>query len=1144
MHSQTAWAAVCVALLLGGSGESRAVEDRPAQQTLLEGRVTVADGPEFGGRRPVVWVTVWPAPTVSWFDSVLDSELPPQPLARATVDPTTDSYSLELPAGRRYRLVAQGRGLAPREIVWVADRTPARMPEVRLGAGSTCRLRIATQSTAVASAVAHGSLRVAVWSSEDGDEGGWRPATQLLDVNRGNNRRVRMEPFEHAYAVGTESDVVRDPARVVLDGACRLVQGSLPAVDSVVRVGASAGVDEANIRVRVEDAKARASSGALVWLTRLAKTPTSSWTVSRPSAYSGVEDLDRHLVPEVTRVGEGGVVFLNPGEADEESSPIPGSEWVLHAWAPGHLPARLVLTGAPAVHVRLVRASELAGRVMFGSQPVEGATVTVADPPRESVAGALPASATLTDRSGFYRLGALRANRHLRVEAVKEGLGSDTAGVMTVSFESGPGRRDFLLAPTLTIRGRVVTPGGEAIAGAELAVPTSSVHNGPPSRWPATGSGWRPRGGIVRSDANGNFVLELPPVWARRDQSLVVAASGWAVRTLRVPAPERADQVVDLEDVVMAPAARIEGLVVDASGRPIRGASVGYARAGVEAPMLRSAAMVNAAEANVVDGRFVVDGLLVEDAVNLRASAAGFLPRLVFSVRPGEPWVEIELSRSSGIVISIEDELGRTAQCTVVVLKPSGARGGRGTVKHPCIQGGEQRVEGLNAGPYVLTVASHEHELYREQVIVPPAGQEGLIRVRLHALQAEVVGSVLSDAGPVAGARVAIGGGAIISDAAGRFEVTVRTGRQVVEIEHPWTGAATRHPREFVRGLNEVDFDVSERWLTGWVRDSEGMPVSGAFLALRSQELFGTFDATTAEDGSFEVSAVPGRYSVTIVARAGELEEQVDLLERSTTGRIFRFDRTGRLEFVVAGLRADEEAKVSYSRSPLEPGGGGLRYTARDSNVAVDGLPFGRWFVSATTVRTGRRGYATVELTPQRSEALVEIALGEHKVNGVVRLDGREAPGVAVFLVAADESGGVRSMSSGAGGYFEFSGVESGSHYLSTDTVVMEVRVPSNGPTVLEVESGTATIDVRDADTELAIPDLTLEIWPARVGWDTARRLGALRRYVSSTEPVSTGSIPIGAYRVRVSGAGIAPAESLMQVSDPGRPTAIEVRRE
>ena len=1065
--------------------------------------------------RSGISVSAWPAPTSSWFAVALDPlGSVAQPLARAEVDTETGRYRLKLPVGRRYRLVASGPGLAPREVVLFANQPRTLVPRASIRPGRECRIE------AVAS-----SLPVAVWSPAESDDDLWRAATQLLVLDdEPSTAWVGHE--QHYLAVSPELEV--GPPEGGDD--CGLTVRHLPIAKPPFRFAPPEAQTNARgtVRVSVRSSSNKNPPSALVWIApRAATWKTARTPLRKMSTLFAAANPLRPLVPDVALVDKQGTVRLLP----ESDKGLQDDRWSVHAWAPGHLLARQPSLDATLVELNLEPAATLVGRVLVAGDPVEGAAVTVSNRAPWLVAGALPGHGAWTDSDGSYRLVNLKPD-HLRVEAAKAGVGRDAAGVFL--SPSGTARRDFWLASSVTVRGRAIAFSGEAIAGAEVALPHSRLHIGRPSQWSVVASGRQTMGTIAYSDGDGRFALELLPAWADTRQSLVVAARGRLPRTLRLNSATRTDRGIELGDVVLELAEAIEGVVIDANGQPVTDASVFYSRAGVEVPpSLGGPSMVNAAKAEVVRGRFVIDGLRPDDAVNVLASAPGFKSQMAYGLRPHRP-AELQLMAASSLILAVQDESGEVARCSVVVLTPMGARGGGGSVRQPCVDGRDQRIEGLDSGQHTLTVGSFDYELYRDVVEVPPASEEARVVVSLESLQAHVVGWLLSESRALAGAGVKIGGKMFVSDEQGRFEAVARSGGHVVEIEHPVTGDITSHRTEFVRGANEVTFDLSERRLDGWVLDADGTPVPGASVALYGVELIGTFETTTRTDGSFLVSAPHGRYRIQVAGPAGELSEHVDLRSGSVSGRVLRCEQTGRVEVIVHGLAAGEEARISYSRSPLEVGRRAMLYSAQELVAPSLEVPLGYWYVSAATTSTERRGHSIVELTVAAPEAVAEIVLGEHKADGIVLVDGLPTPGVPVFLVGYDASS-VRSVATGAGGHFEFGGVESGKYFLSTGTSVSEIRVPSYQPTVVDLKTGSAEIEVLN-EAGVAVPGTNVEIWPARVEWSIANQLSAVRRYVSSSEPVWTGPIPAGSYRLRVSGAGIQETEMIVRVGHPPRP--------
>ena len=1068
-----------------------------------------------------IFVSAWPAPTSSWFATALDPLGPvAQPIARAEVDAETGRYRLKLPAGRRYRLVARGPGLAPREVILFANQPRTLVPEASIRPGRECRIG------AVAS-----SLPAAVWSPAESDDDPWRAATQLL-VLAGEHSTAWVGHERHYLAVSPDVQVAPPE-----DGDdCRLTVRHLPIAEPPFRFAPAEAQTNTRrtVRVSVRSSSNGTPPSTLVWIApRAATWKTAETPLQKMSTLFASANPLHPLVPDVALVDERGTVLLLP-ESDKE---LQDDHWSVHAWAPGHLLTRQPSLGATAVELNLQPAATLVGRVLVAGEPVEGAAVTVSNPDPWLVAGALPGHGSWTDSDGSYRLENLKPD-HLRVEAAKPGVGRDAAGIFL--SPSGTARRDFWLASDVTVLGRAVTSNGEAIAGAEVAVPHSALHIGRPSQWTVLSSGRETMGTIVYSNDDGKFILELLPAWADTRRSLVVAAPGRLPRTVRLDSATRTDRGMELGDVVLELAEAIEGVVIDANGQPIADASVFYSRAGIEVPpSLGGPSMVNAAKADVVRGRFVIDGLRPDDTVNVLASAPGFKSQMAYGLRPRRP-AEVQLMAASSLTLDVQDESGEVARCSVVVLTPMGASRGSGAVRQPCVDGRDQRIEGLDSGQHTLIVGSFDYELYRDVVDVPPAREEARVVVSLESLQAHVVGWLLSDSGALAGAGVKVGGKIFVSDEQGRFEAVARSGGHVVEIEHPATGHITSHRTEFVRGANEVTFDLSERRLDGWVLDADGTPVSGASVALHGVELIGTFETTTSTDGSFLVSAPHGRYRIEVAGPAGELDEHVDLRSGSVSGRVLRCEQTGRIGVIVHGLAAGEEARISYSRSPLEVGRRAMLYSAEERTAPSIEVPLGYWYVSAATTSTERRGHSIVEVTATAPEAVAEIVLGEHKADGIVLVDGLPTPGVPVFLVGYNASS-VRSVATGAGGHFEFAGVESGKYFLSTGTSVSEIRIPSYQPTVVDLKTGSAEIEVLN-EAGVTVPGANVEIWPARVEWSIANQLSAVRRYLSSSEPVWTGPIPVGSYRLRVFGAGIKETEMIVRVGYPPRPIQALVR--
>lgn len=1108
--------------------------------TLLSGRVVV-DGSsnEAAARRSQVTVTAWPAPTMSWFESALDLASAPGPLQQVVANQATGEFQMSLPAGHRYRLTVEGPGLVPLEMIVLAEARRTVLPEASLTPGRECRFRLVARVDSGPDSRARESegrsfaaLNAVVWVPVPADRFGWRPATQNLPVHRAEVLAVRVTKETDSFvSVPGAASVEVLPAGASASPQCPMALDGLPVRNPPYRiVQKSANSVLAPYIVEVRDTVGNPLSDVRVWLA------TRPQTEGNQTQKADAMPLLPLVPADFVDAGLNGTVELVVARTDDSEHSVRTEEWAVYAWAPGYVPAGRSLGENRVIKVQLEPATEMVGFVLSDGQTVEGATVNATVVAPFMVAGAAVVRSTSTDHGGAYRVGNVRPGERLLLTAMKAELGTDTASIVAEPFEAGPTRRDLFLSSDFTVRGVVRTASGEALAGAEVAIPNSSVHVGAPSSWPTSGSdGRRARSDIVRTDQEGRFFLRLSRAWTGKRQSLVVAAPGQAVRSIRLPPLLKGKAVVDLGEIVLEPGERIEGTVHDQQGTPVLGALVVWSPSGREAsPGLAAYSTLAGAEAQVDGAQFLIDGLRHGETVDLHVSAPSFLPARIPGVRPDTGPIDVVLARGHDLLVRVEDESGNDLQCTVVDLRQSGERGSSGGVRHRCTPGPEQTVAGLAPGTYRVTVGAAGYELAREVVSVNQQAGANEVLVRLESLQAELVGWVSADGGPLSGAGVRVGREHLMTDRLGRFELRARSGRQVIEVEHPATMAVTKRRMNLVRGANEVSFDLSERQFAGQVVDAMGEPVVGVSVSLNSEEILGGFDTTSGGGGFFKLSVQPALYTARFAGRAGELEESVNLRVASLTDRVWRLGGNGRLQIVLHGLAADEDARIQLSRSPLGWGLGGISRRLDGSSDAVFELPLGEWFVKAEALTTGRLGFATVDLGEGTLEAVAEVTFGERQVNGVVRLDGIEAPGVPVFLVAA-EGGGLRNLTTGSGGNFSFGGVEPGTWYVSTDTVVREIRVPTGGPVVVDIETGTAMIDVRSATSGGSTEGALLELWPVRVPLNVANRLGAVRRYYSSTEPVVTGRIPVGPYRLRVSGAGGAPTEVLIQVEKPGR---------
>jgi protocatechuate 3,4-dioxygenase beta subunit len=133
--------------------------------------------------------------------------------------------------------------------------------------------------------------------------------------------------------------------------------------------------------------------------------------------------------------------------------------------------------------------------------------------------------------------------------------------------ESTPEKNlDIKLLPTGSITGRIVDAKGRPIKNAYVA----GISLGLPNNW-----------SIVKSDNNGVFVM--PGLSAPDNKYYVrIAAKGFSMKTVRTPFTVLPEKTTKIADIVLDPAARITGKVVNSKGKPVANITVSSGAPGAD----------------------------------------------------------------------------------------------------------------------------------------------------------------------------------------------------------------------------------------------------------------------------------------------------------------------------------------------------------------------------------------------------------------------------------------------------------------------------------------------------------------------------------------------------------------------------------
>jgi hypothetical protein len=648
--------------------------------------------------------------------------------------------------------------------------------------------------------------------------------------------------------------------------------------------------------------------------------------------------------------------------ADKEGRytvPVPGFGALrARAAAAGHRPE----SGDTLLALAPVETRRASGRVVdVQGRPVSGAEVllTPSSASPESLAGietlrraALKAATDAQGRFQIDRLGQGPFDLQARAR------GFLPTRVRQVAIPPGRGNADLgviALQTGTAFEGRVVDPGGNAVAGASVqAAPSSGVS---PGDLPADGQA---SGREAVTDGDGAFSLT-----GFRDGDVVtlrVARKGYAARTIsRIQTPLPEPLTVEL-----TPSARIAGTVLDESGDPVAGARV---------VLTGEARFVAAAEVDS-EGRFEMADL-APGRFRLSAVASGYLP----AAHGG-----IEIKEGSGIE-GIDLVLRRGAVVEGRVLAPDGSpvAGARVAVLDQPAEtdlglAGRPETFADDEGRYQLGgIAEGDRTVAAEHAGFRPARrqvkvQEGTTPLDLQLGRGfEVSGRVTSPEGPARGAFLRLLGVESASpvtsgpDGSFRFEA-VAEGRYRVEAETPGYASAAEEVR--VAGASVTGLEI---------RLERGGAIVGRILGLPFQDLAQVQVVATAPDRPGQKGQVDygGRYRVEglgpgewkVIAALPAQSRQAGGVAALSEGRSeARLDLEFSAGFILSGRVERGGSPIGGALVLVESGdgSGGNTVTGPDGRFRVEGLRPGTYALTALEPRSNLRSDQKLEIEGDR----------------------------------------------------------------------------------------------------------------------------------------------------------------------------------
>jgi PGF-CTERM protein len=376
----------------------------------------------------------------------------------------------------------------------------------------------------------------------------------------------------------------------------------------------------------------------------------------------------------------------------------------------------------------------------------------------------------------------------------------------------------------------------------------------------------------VTTDASGNYSVSL----TNGTYDVVASASGYEDAThsdVAVTAGSATDADFTLSSSTTL--GTIEGTILNGSDdTPIVGASVAVSNAS------------GTVATTTTDSNGVFTTTVSGGSYNVSVSADGY----VTTTLPGVPVTSGQTTRFTGRLTPASS--GSTGFVNGTVTNASGpVTGATVTAYGPTsVQTTTTDASGnysvaVEEGFVGLEYSAPGHGVHSE-FVEATAGNTTRVDVTLRE-PGTITGTVVDENGdPISGATVDVWGpsaGQTTTDAGGNYSLTVGAGEYAVEIR------AKGYPPRIVRG---VSVNVSETetvdatlrqpgFVTGTVVDAQGNPLSNVWVGAEDGATLAY--ATTNASGHFNVSAVPGNYSVTGFGPNGEMVS-VDGTVRVTGG--------------------------------------------------------------------------------------------------------------------------------------------------------------------------------------------------------------------------------------------------------------------
>ena len=493
------------------------------------------------------------------------------------------------------------------------------------------------------------------------------------------------------------------------------------------------------------------------------------------------------------------------------------------------------------------------------------------------------------------------------------------------------------------------------------------------------------------SASDGTVRLEVP---AGDGVTLVAQGAFWAPNTFDLAAL-RPGEEVSIGDVVLTPADRVHGRVLDPTGRPVIGAKVDLRESG--STIMMGSSLVRTAVTDD-DGRYHLQAIPA-GTYRLRALAPGFAPAqedpVVLSAVGKNVDLDLHLGQGRSVTGVVLDGDSRPVDAALVgpqrslfdtsfAPTPENPTGFVDGVQTD--QQGRFVLSGLEAGIERLVI--RRDGFATQRIAMPAEGQELVVKMRRSL---SLSGQVVDHLGkPVADAEVRLDRE---PDATEPWEMGAR------EAGRTRTGADGRYR---FPGLNPGNYTLDAYALAGQLLDV-AVPVETDIENHQVQLEAARHLVIKVEDpfGQFVAGAEIEIHDASVDAHFGGMEIEVD-----------------------HGSSSSEDEERSSTR--VRRGGGGYQATTdKVGHAVLYGVPEGEYVAKVTAA-----GYAEGKLTFDRlsghQQEVVVLPKAAQLVVQVVSPERTAQPGVEIYLKRLDEEGELITEKSDGTGRVVWPRLESG----------------------------------------------------------------------------------------------------------------------